>query len=121
MSAKMFILPMIFLFASGATHAQNAQAKSCDKPYQIGRFVQLDNEDLRLKPRRITEKESKEWKRKQAQAQIACNAFVSKHPNRAVSEDFSFTVKGFTAVRERCESFCGTFDELMRSYDEEKK
>ena len=95
--------------------------KSCNKPYQIGRFVQLDNEDLRLHPRPITEKESKEWGKKQAQAQTACNAFVSKHPNRAVSEDFSFTIKGFITVHERCESFCGTFEELMQSYDKEKK
>lgn len=83
--------------------------------------MQLDNEDLRLdRHRTITTKQLKEWDVKQAHAQAACNAFVREHPNRAVSKEFSFTVKGFAIVHERCDSFCGTFEELMQLYGKEK-
>jgi hypothetical protein len=99
-----------------------AQGPSCDKPYQRGHFVQLGNEDLRLdRHRAISKKELKEWDKKQEQAQAACNAFVSRHPNQAESMEFSYTVKGFATVRERCDSFCGTYDELMRLYENESK
>jgi hypothetical protein len=97
-----------------------AQQKTCDKPYQIGRFVNLAGEDLRIdRSRAITKKENREWEKKQSQAQTVCNAFVKEHPNLAVSKDFSFTIKGFMTVNERCESFCGTYEDLDRLYQEE--
>jgi hypothetical protein len=97
-----------------------AQQKTCDKPYQIGRFVNLGGEDLRIdRTRAITKKEAKEWAKKQGEAQAACNGFVREHPNLAVSRDFSFTIKGFSTVNERCESFCGTYEDLDRIYQEE--
>jgi len=97
-----------------------AQVLSCDKSYRLGHFTQLSTEDLRLdRTRAISPKESKEWAKKQAEAQAACSAFVNKHPNLAVSQEFSFTVKGFATIRERCDSFCGTDEELMRLYQKE--
>jgi hypothetical protein len=97
-----------------------AQQKTCDKPYQIGHFVDLGGEDLRIdRTRAITKKENKDWAKKQSQAQTVCNAFVKEHPNLAVSKDFSFTIKGFMTVNERCESFCGTYEDLDRLYQEE--
>ena len=113
------LLPFAMVLIAGVAQAQS-QAPSCDKPYRVGHFVQLPPEDLRTdRTRGITPKESKEWDKKQAQAQAACNAFVSKHPNLSVSQEFSFTVKGFETVRERCDSFCGTGEELLRLYMKE--
>jgi hypothetical protein len=109
------------VFLLGVSVAQS-QSPSCDKPYQRGHFTQLGTEDLRLdRHRAINKKELKEWDKKQEQAQSACNAFVSQHPNLPVSKDFSFTVKGFATVRERCESFCGSYEELMQIYARENK
>lgn len=117
-AAKITAVLSLGVGVSGA----HAQAPSCDKPYERGHFTQLGNEDLRLdRHRPINKKELKEWDKKQEQAQSACNAFVGQHPNLSVSKDFSFTVKGFATVHERCESFCGTFEELMRLYDRESK
>jgi hypothetical protein len=114
-------LPVVLIVFACAGAAQ-MQAQSCDQPYRIGHFVQLDNEDLRLDRRRaISAKELKDWNRKQAQAQAACNAFVSEHPNRAVSKEFRYTIKGFVIVHERCDSFCGTFEDLMQLYEKDKK
>jgi hypothetical protein len=114
--------PPVALIVLTCAGTAQTQAPSCDRPYQRGHFVQLDNEDLRLdRHRAITAKELTDWNRKQAQAQAACNAFVSEHPNRAVSKEFSYTIKGFTLVHERCDSFCGTYEELMQLYEKEKK
>jgi hypothetical protein len=110
-------LPFTLVFIVGIAQSQ---APSCDKPYRIGHFVQLPYEDLRIdRTRAITPKENKEWSKKQSQAQAACDALVSKHPNQTVSQEFSFTVKGFVTVRERCDSFCGTGEELMQLYQKE--
>ena len=88
-----------------------AQAKvpPCDKlPYRLGHLVILNTTDLRDHPRAITKAESKEMSKKMSQAQAECNAFVSKSPGHQVSTDLSFTIKGFAAYYERCDSFCGT-------------
>jgi hypothetical protein len=112
------LLPFAVLIALAAS----AQQLPCDKPYRLGHFVQLGNEDLRLdRTRAISPKELKEWDKKQAQAQGACNGFVSQHPNMAVSREFSYTVKRFATVRERCESFCGTDKELDQLYEKETR
>jgi hypothetical protein len=118
---KRFVLHMFVLIAIGAVQDAPAQQKtSCDKPYRIGHFVSLGSEDLRLdRSRAISKKEMKDWDKKQFEAQRACNAFVGKHPNLSVSEDFSFTVKGFITVHERCDSFCGTGDDLRQLYERE--
>jgi hypothetical protein len=111
-------LPLIILIALAA----RAQQPACDKPYRLGHFVQLGNEDLRVdRTRAISPKELKEWDKKQARAQGACNAFVGEHPNVAVSKEFSYSVKGFATVRERCDSFCGTEKELNQLYEKDVK
>ena len=113
--SKLFV---VSLFLSTFAIAQSAP--TCDKPYRLGHFVQLGTEDLRMdRTRAATKKEQKEWSNKQAQAQNECNTFASQHPNLAVSKEFSFTVKGFVTVRERCESFCGTDKELEQLYQKE--
>lgn len=112
----------LFLLIAAIGTTVSAQAPSCKKPYQVGHFTQLGTEDLRTdRTRPISNKESKEWTKKQTDAQIACNVFVSQHPNLAVSKEFSFTVKRFVTVRERCDSFCGTEKELEQRYEQEKK
>lgn len=108
---------ILFIFAP-VTQAQ----PSCGKPYQLGHFVQLGSEDLRQdRTHAATSKQLTEWSKKQTQAQAACNALVSQHPNQAVSKEFSFTVKGLSTVRERCDSFCGTQKELDDLYEKETK
>jgi hypothetical protein len=115
---RLLVLVSVLLFAV----TTQAQAPACNKPYRLGHFVQLGNEDLRVdRTRRISKKELKESNKKQEQAQAARNALVSEHPNIAVSKEFSYTVRGFLAVRERCDSFCGTLEELMQLYDKEYK
>ena len=109
------LLPFTIVLIAGVAQAQS-QAPSCDKPYRLGHFVQLPPEDLRTEPRGPSKKESKELDKKQMQAQAACDALVRAHPNLAVSQEFSFTVKGFETVRERCDSFCGTDEELGQLY-----
>ncbi|MGA7925679.1 MAG: hypothetical protein WCA20_06755 [Candidatus Sulfotelmatobacter sp.] len=63
------LLSFVMVFFAGSIQAQ---APSCDKPYQRGHFVQLSNEDLRLdRHRAISKKELKEWDKKQDQAQAS--------------------------------------------------
>jgi hypothetical protein len=113
------LLPFLLALIAGSAQAQ---APSCDKPYHLGHFVQLGNEDLRLdRTRPITKKELQEWNKKQEQAQAVCNEFVSEHPNLSVSREFSYTVKGFATVREPCESSCGTEEELDQLYGRENR
>jgi hypothetical protein len=110
-------LALVLLFIA-ISSAQNSP--TCDKPYRLGHFVQLGTEDLRVdRARAITKKEQKEWSNKQTQAQHECDAFAGQHPNLAVAKEFSFTVKGFATVRERCESFCGTEKDLEQLYQKE--
>lgn len=115
----MKILLILSILASA--YFAGAQADSCATPYRIGKFRQLGTEDLRIdRHRQISKKELKDWGAKQQLIQSQCTTFVSGHPNVAVSKDFSFTVKGFATVSERCESFCGTYEDLIRSMNDEK-
>jgi hypothetical protein len=108
---KRFLL--LILLAAVPVKAQDAPVKTCDKlPYRLGHIVYLSSTDLRDHPRGPTKKESKEMDRKIAQLQAECNAFVSRSPGHPVSKDVSYTIKGFVAYYERCESFCGTDKDL---------
>ena len=100
--------------------AQSSPAQTCEKPFEIGRLVTVRSEDLRLdRHRPISKKEIKILSKKTAQAQGTCDALVRKHPNLAVSESLSFTVEGFATIYDRCESFCGTREELEHFYEKE--
>jgi hypothetical protein len=115
-------LTFILVGIGSAQDSQQQRKPSCDKPYRLGHFVTVATEDLRLdRSRAINKKETKDWDRRQLEAQRQCDALVRQHPNLTVSENFSFTVKGFATVHERCESFCGTEDELMQLYESDVK
>jgi hypothetical protein len=114
------VLTALLVGIGSAQDSPQQRKPSCDKPYRLGHFVTVVTEDLRLdRSRAINKKERKDWDRRQLEAQRQCDALVRQHPNLAVSENFSFTVKGFATVHERCESFCGTDEELMQVYDKE--
>jgi hypothetical protein len=116
------LLAFVLVDVGSAQDSAQQQKPSCDKPYRLGHFVAVATEDLRLdRSRAITKKETKDWEKKQDEAQRQCAALVRQHPNLAVSEMFSFTVKGFATIHERCESFCGTDDELMQLYESDVK
>ncbi len=117
---KRLVFLVFVLILAGAANAQDnpAQANtasSCGKlPYRLGHIVILHSTDLRLAPRRITKKESKEMDKRQSELQIKCNAFVREYPSRPVSTEFSYEVRGFAAYLVRCESFCGTEEDLLQ-------
>jgi len=115
-------MKQLLLFVAFVIATALAESPTCNKPYRLGHFTQLSNEDLRQdRTRAATQKQLKNWSKKQEQAQAACNSFVSQHPNVAVSKEFSFRVEGLAAVRERCGSFCGTETELDQLYEKEVK
>lgn len=111
----------VLIAACHAATAQDNQAKVvCDKlPYRLGHIVYLNSTDLRDHARAATKKELKAMGRKIAQIQAECNAFVSTSPGHAVAKDVSYTVKGFAAYYERCESFCGTEKDLSALINKE--
>lgn len=114
---------MIGLVLATAFLLQSAPAEqTCDKPYRLGHFVRHDIEDLRVdRHRAATKKQLKELDKQQAEIRASCDAFVSEHPNRAVSKEFFLRVPGLLSEYERCESFCGTEKELLDLVDKETK
>jgi hypothetical protein len=112
--------PLLLVTVLIVAGVAQAQAPSCDKlPYRLGHLIMLNSTDLRDHPRAITKKEWKEMSKKNEQTQADCNAFVRKYPGHPVSTELAFTVKGFAAYLERCDSFCGTEKDLRQLTDKE--
>lgn len=113
------LLAIVLIAATAAKTQDNhtqAKAASCDKlPYRLGHLVTLNSTDLRSDShRKITKKEWKELEKKGSALQAKCDAFVRSSPGRPVSTEFSYEVSGFAAYYVRCESFCGTEQDLLQ-------
>jgi hypothetical protein len=118
---KQFIL-ICFLIAAATARVQGSpdHVPTCNKlPYRLGKTTITHSTDLRSEPRRATKKELNEMRQKQSELQGKFNAFVRKNPGRLVSTDFSYEVKGFAAYLVRCESFCGTEEDLLQANQKE--
>jgi hypothetical protein len=100
------------------TSAQDNRAQtnpvSCEKlPYRLGHLTLLASTDLRYSQVAATKFQLKEMKKKVHQAGLECDAFVRTSPGHPVSKELAFTINGFASYLERCDSFCGTEDDLM--------
>jgi hypothetical protein len=107
---------LVFILVASGTGAQTP----CDKlPYRLGHLTLIASTDLRTTKVAATKFQLKEMKKKVHQAGLDCDAFVRTSPGHPVSKELAFTVNGFASYLERCDSFCGTEDDLLELSNKE--